>query len=66
MTYFIISYLSNLEKAELTASIHHIVRFSKSGIPVYHFKVPRKAGRKTIKTRRTQAIANNMRFTLTQ
>ena len=27
------SYMDNVEKAELTASIRHIVRFLKSGIP---------------------------------
>ena len=45
---FIISYLSNLEKVQ---RFDHILRFSKSGILVYHFKVPRKAGKKAIKTR---------------
>ena len=28
------------EKAELTASIHHNERYSKSGIPIYNFEVP--------------------------
>ena len=46
--------LYTLEKAELTASIHHNERFSKSGIPVYNSKVLDMAGRKAM--RRTQTI----------
>ena len=46
--------LYTLEKAELTASIHHNQRFSKSGIPVYNSKVLDMAGRKAM--RRTQTI----------
>ena len=48
---FINSYMSILEKVELTTSIRYIVRFSKSGILIYNSKVPDTAGRKT--TRRT-------------
>ena len=40
----------------LTASIRHIARFLKSGIPIYITKIPDTAGRKTTR-RRTQAIA---------
>ena len=35
-----------LEKAELFASIRHIRRFLKSGIPIYNSEVPDTAGRK--------------------
>ena len=38
--------MDTLEKAELTASICHIARFLKSGIPVYILEVPDTAGRK--------------------
>ena len=52
---YIIFYIDTLEKAELTASIRHIVILLKSDIPIYNFEVPDTAGRKTT-TRRTQAI----------
>ena len=32
--------MNTLEKAELTASIHHIKRFSKSGILIYNSEIP--------------------------
>ena len=32
-------YMSISEKAELTASVRHIERFSKSGIPTYNSEV---------------------------
>ena len=46
-----------LEKGELTASIHHIARFLKSGIPIYSSEVPDTAGRKLRKRRRANVIA---------
>ena len=33
-------YMHTSEKANLTSSIHHIERFSKSGIPIYNSEVP--------------------------
>ena len=54
---YINSYMNTSEKAELSASIRHIERFSKSGIPIYNSEVPDMAGRKTtIRRKRTQAI----------
>ena len=52
---YIIFYIDTLEKAELTASIRHIVILLKSDIPIYNSEVPDTAGRKTT-TRRTHAI----------
>ena len=49
-------YMDILEKAELTASIHHIARFLKSVIPIYNSKVSNTAGRKA-RRRRTQTIS---------
>ena len=46
------SYIDTLEKAELTALIRHIARFSKSETPVYKSEVPDTAGRK-MRRRRT-------------
>ena len=57
---YINSYMDNLEKAKLTASIRQIVIFLKSGIPIFNVKVPDKAGKKT--RRRTQAIANRYAY----
>ena len=31
--------MDTFENAELTASIRHIARFLKSGIPIYNFKL---------------------------
>ena len=45
--------MDTLEKAELTASIRHIARLLKLGIPTYNSKVPDTAARKT---RRIQTI----------
>ena len=53
---YINSYMNTLEKAELTASLRHIERFSKSVIPIYNPEVPDTAGRKTRRRRRTQVI----------
>ena len=57
----IISYIITLEKAELTASIRCVAKFSKQGIPIYNSEVQDMAGRKTRK-RRTQAIAKRFAF----
>ena len=61
MNYYFNSYMDSLEKAELTASIRHIAKFLKSGIPIYNSEVPDMAGRKT-RRRRTQAIAKRYAF----
>ena len=53
--------MDTLEKAELTASIRHIARFLKSGIPIYDSEVPDNAGRKG-RRRRTQAITKRFPF----
>ena len=55
------SYIITLEKAELTASIRCVAKFSKQGIPIYNSEVQDMAGRKTRK-RRTQAIAKRFAF----
>ena len=52
---YINSYMNTSKKAELTASIYHIERFSKSGILIHNSKVPDMTGRETRK-RRTQRI----------
>ena len=46
-------------KAELTALIHHIDRFSKSEIQSFNSEVPDTAGRKM---RRTQAVPKRYAF----
>ena len=38
--------MSTFQKAELTGSVHHIERFSKSGIPILNSEFPGKNGRK--------------------
>ena len=40
--------MNTSKKLEAITSIHQIKRFSKSGIPVYKSKVPKRSGRKTI------------------
>ena len=54
--------MNTLGKAECTASVRHIERFSKSGIPIYNSEVPGTAGRKTKRRRRIQAIAKRYAF----
>ena len=44
------------EEAELTASIHHIAKFSKSRIPIYNSEIPGAAHGKA-RRRRTQVTA---------
>ena len=46
---YINSCLNTLEKAELTASVRHIERSTKLGIPIYNSEVPDTDGRKTRK-----------------
>ena len=46
---YIYSYMDTLEKAKFTASIRHIARFLKSGIPIYNFEVPDIVGKKKIR-----------------
>ena len=60
INFHINSYMDFLEKIEITASIGHIARFSKSGIPIYNSEVPDTAGRKT--RTRTLAIAKHFAF----
>ena len=57
VNYYIDSCMDALEKAELTAKIHHIAIFSKSGIPIYNSEVLIMAVRKTRRFRKI-AIAN--------
>ena len=58
---YIKSYTDTLENAELTASIRHITRFLKSGIPIYNSEVPNTIGRKT-RRRKTRATAKHFAF----
>ena len=51
--------MNTLKKDEQTASVHHMKRFSKSGIPIYNSKVQGKAARKT--KRRTNTIRKTKR-----
>ena len=53
-----------LEKAELTTSVRHIERFSKSGIPIYNSEIPDTAVRKPRRRRRIriQVIAKCYSF----
>ena len=61
------SYMDNLdlEKAELIASIRHIARFPKSGIPIYNSEVPDTANN-TDKNQAKNTIAKHFAFTPTQ
>ena len=59
-SFYIISYMNTLEKADITDALHDIERFSESGIPIYDSTVPDTPGRKT--RRRTQAIAKYYAF----
>ena len=52
--------MNTSQKVELTASVGHIERFSKSGMPTYNSEVPGTAGRKT--RRRKQATAKRCAF----
>ena len=53
--------MNTLEKAELTASVRHFERISKSGIVNYNSEVQDTAGRK-MRRRKIQAIANHFAF----
>ena len=58
--------MDSLEKTELTASIHHIGKFLKSGIPIYNSEVRDTSGRKMRRSRRrrrrAQAVAKHYVF----
>ena len=54
--------MDTLEKAELTASIGHIAKFLKSGVPICNSKAPDTPSRKASRRRRTQAIAKRFAF----
>ena len=60
------SYMNTLEKAELSASVRQIERFSESRIQIYNSKVPDTAGRRTRsrrrRRRRTQVTAKRYTF----
>ena len=53
------SYMKILGNADVAASMGHIERFLKSGIPFYNYEVSDTAGRNT---RRIQAIAKHYAF----
>ena len=56
-----------LEKAELTTSMRHIVRFLKLGIPIYYPEVPDMAGRKVRKKKEERRqLQSVLSFTQTQ
>ena len=57
--------MDTLEKTELITSIRHIVKYLKSGKPIYNSIGPDTASRKTRSRRRkrgTQAIAKRYEF----
>ena len=54
--------MDTLREADVTASIHYIARFLKSGIPICNFEVLGTAGRKMKRRRSTQAIAKRFVF----
>ena len=58
---YINSCMDTLQKAEFTASIHHVARFLKSGILIFNSEVPNTADRKTAR-RRTHAIPKRFAF----
>ena len=62
---YTIFYINTLDKAKLTASVRHIERFPKSGIPIDNSEVPDTAGRKAkrrMRRRRTHAMAKHYAF----
>ena len=56
---YVNSYINILEKAKLTGSIRHIVRFTKSAMPIYYSEAPKKSWR-----RRERKRKNNYSVTL--
>ena len=62
---YINSYVDTLEKAELIASVWHIVRFLKSGILIYNSEVPDMTGRRRREEEHRQ-LQSVLRFTQTQ
>ena len=59
------SYIITLEKAELTASIRCVAKFSKQGIPIYNSEVQDTAVEKQEKEEHRQLLSV-LRFTQTQ
>ena len=56
--------MDTLENTEFTASVRHIARFLKSGIPIYNSKVPDTSGRKTTRRTTQLQIANCKAFSV--
>ena len=54
--------MNTLEKTELTASVHHIAIFLKSGIPIYNTENPDTPGRKTVKKEKKKNTGNCKAF----
>ena len=64
---YISSYRDTLEKAALTASIRHIVRFLKSEIPIYNSEIPlRLTEKQEAKKKEHRHLLNVLSFTQTQ
>ena len=59
------SYIITLEKAELTASIRCVAKFSKQGIPIYNSEVQDTGVEKQEKEEHRQLLSL-LRFTQTQ
>ena len=62
---YINSNIYTLENAQLTATIRHIARFLKSGIPIYNTVVQDTAGKKKQQEEHRQ-LQSVLRFTQTQ
>ena len=58
--------MDTLENTEFTASVRHIARFLKSGIPIYNSKVPDTSGRKTTRRTTQLQIANCKAFSVSR
>ena len=63
---YIKSHMDTLEQAGLTFSIRDIVRFLKSGIPIYNSEVPDMADRKKGKEEKQKQLQSVLRFTQRQ
>ena len=62
---YINSYMDTLEKAELIASVCHVARFLKSGVPIYNSEVLDTAGRKTRRRSEDRQLQSVFHFTQT-
>ena len=62
---YINSYMDTLEKAELIASVCHVARFLKSGVPIYNSEVLDTAGRKTRRRSEDRQLQSVLHFTQT-